>query len=58
MICFSCRSAGQENLKDNYVRSEVLHKECKGDCACQHKTGPGWVKREGSKVPLMQTQSP
>jgi len=45
MICLTCRSAGQENLKDNYNRSEVLHKECKVDCACQHKTGPGWVKR-------------
>ena len=58
MICLTCRSAGQENLKDNYNRSEVLHKECKGDCACQHKIGPGWVKRNGTKVPLMQTQSP
>jgi hypothetical protein len=58
MICLSCRSAGQENLEDSYKKAKALHKKCKGDCSCQHKTGPGWTKREGTKVPLMQIQSP
>jgi hypothetical protein len=59
MICVNCRTAGDENSLGEYKRATKFHKKCdfKG-CVCQHKTGPGYVKRDGSKVPLMQTQSP
>jgi hypothetical protein len=51
--------AGVQNSVAHYKRAAKYHDKCndKG-CVCQHKTGPGYVKREGSKVPLMQTQSP
>jgi hypothetical protein len=59
MICNNCMDAGVENSVAHYKRAAKYHEKCndKG-CVCQHKTGPGYVKREGSKVPLMQTQSP
>ena len=59
MICENCRTAGDENSVAQYKRAAKFHNKCndKG-CVCQHKTGPGYVKRAGSKVPLMQTQSP
>jgi hypothetical protein len=59
MICSNCMDAGVENSVAHYKRASKYHDKCndKG-CVCQHKTGPGYVKREGSKVPLMQTQSP
>ena len=59
MICQNCLDGGAENLIGQYKRAAKFHKKCdfKG-CVCQHKTGPGYVKRDGSKVPLMQTQSP
>ena len=58
MICTSCRTAGEENVVSP-KRAAKFHSKCdtKG-CVCQHKTGPGFVKRADSKVPLMQTQSP
>ena len=59
MICESCRTAGDQNSVAQYKRAAKFHNKCndKG-CVCQHKTGPGYVKRDGIKVPLMQTQSP
>jgi hypothetical protein len=59
MICNNCMDAGVENSVAHYKRAAKYHDKCndKG-CVCQHKTGPGYVKRENSKVPLMQTQSP
>jgi hypothetical protein len=59
MICNNCMDAGVENSVAHYKRASKYHDKCndKG-CVCQHKTGPGYVKRAGSKVPLMQTQSP
>jgi len=59
MICQNCRTAGDENSVAQYKRATKFHNKCddKG-CVCQHKTGPGYVKRAGTKVPLMQTQSP
>ena len=59
MICQNCRTAGDENTVAEYRRAAKFHSKCddKG-CVCQHKTGPGYVKRAGTKVPLMQTQSP
>lgn len=56
MICVHCIIAGEMN-KSYSSDAEKLHKLCEG-CVCQHKTGPGWVVTKGSKVPLMQTQSP
>lgn len=59
MICLYCTKAGEENAANHFKRSAHWHDKCdiKG-CVCQHKTGAGLVKRENSKVPLMQTQSP
>ena len=59
MICQNCHKAGEENTLTHYKRSAQWHDKCddKG-CVCQHKTGPGYVKRADTKVPLMQTQSP
>jgi hypothetical protein len=59
MICQNCKTAGDENTLTEYKRAAKFHKKCddKG-CVCQHKTGPGYVKRDGTKVPLMQLQSP
>lgn len=57
MICLYCTRAGEENKANHLKRAAHWHEKCEG-CVCQHKTGPEYVKREGSKVPLMQTQSP
>jgi hypothetical protein len=59
MICQNCLKGGEENTLAHYKRSAQWHDKCddKG-CVCHHKTGPGYVKRDGTKVPLMQTQSP
>jgi hypothetical protein len=58
MICEFCVEAGALNLRGIVFKARDNHEQCKGDCPCQHKTGPGWVKRDGTPVPLMQTQSP
>ena len=59
MICSNCMKAGEENTLSHYKRASNWHDKCdyKGR-VCQHKTGPGYVRRADSKVPLMQTQSP
>ena len=59
MICTHCLKAGEENSVNHFKRAAHWHDKCdyKG-CVCQHKTGAGFVKREDTKVPLMQTQSP
>lgn len=59
MICSYCIRAGEENSVGHLKRAAHWHDKCdiKG-CVCQHKTGPGYVRRAGTKVPLMQTQSP
>ncbi len=58
MICNECTVAGDFNLNRKYALAESFHNNCKGDCACQHKTGPGWYVKAGAKPTLMQTQSP
>jgi len=45
-------------VKRRNASVEELHGYCKGDCGCQHKTGPGWFVSRNAKAPLMQTQSP
>ena len=59
MICQNCLRGGAENRLSHLKRAEHWHTKCdyKG-CVCQHKTGPGHAKLPGTKVPLMQTQSP
>lgn len=57
MICDPCTEGGEYNRLNQIKLSEAHHEQCEG-CVCQHKTGPGWVLRKGSKAPLMQTQSP
>jgi len=58
MMCADCKVAGKFNLLGQYDKAEEMHGYCKGDCVCQHKTGPGWVVRKGQSPTLMQTQSP
>ena len=58
MMCSDCKVAGNFNSLGQYDKAEEMHGYCEGDCVCQHKTGPGYVKRDGTKVPLMQTLSP
>ena len=59
MICQSCHKGGEENTVGHLKRATAWHDKCnRTGCVCQHKTGPGYVKRAGTKVPLMQTQSP
>lgn len=58
MICEDCMAAGGFNSATEYKKAENFHDKCKGDCACQHKTGPGWYVKAGAKPTLMQTQSP
>ena len=59
MICQNCLKGGEENTLAHYKRATNWHDKCdfKG-CVCQHKIGPGYVRRADTKVPLMQTQSP
>lgn len=58
MICLPCQKAAYQNSLHNLDKAQKLHTECKGDCGCQHRTGPGWYARAGEKVPAMRTQSP
>ncbi len=58
MICADCQVGGDFNAKGNYDKAEELHGYCKGNCGCQHKTGPGWYVKANAKAPLMQVQSP
>ena len=59
MICQNCLKGGAENRDSHFKRATAWHKKCdfKG-CVCQHKTGPGLVKRANESTPLMQLQSP
>jgi hypothetical protein len=58
MICDNCKWGGHNNTLGNTGLAKEMHENCKGDCGCQHKTGPGWFVRRGVKPPTMQTQSP
>lgn len=57
MICLPCSKAGDEHSVKHFKRAAHWHEKCEG-CECQHKTGQDYVRRPGSKAPLMQTQSP
>ena len=58
MICNPCTAGGVANSAGSYDSATLLHNQCKGDCTCLHKTGRGFVKHPGEKVPPMRTQSP
>jgi len=51
-------TAGSFNTATEYKKAENFHDKCKGDCTCQHKTGPGWYVKQGEKAPLIRVQSP
>lgn len=57
MICNICLAAGTANKTGDTGTAIVLHQQCKGDCACQHKVGPGHIRVKKEKDPLTQTQS-
>jgi hypothetical protein len=59
MICQDCLRAGIINSQAKYEDAAEDHAKCsdKG-CVCQHKTGHGLIVTKGSRVPLMQIQSP
>ncbi len=58
MICTPCSTAGAYNTLGKYGLAKASHDECKGDCGCLHKTGPGWFIKLGEKPKAVQTQSP
>lgn len=58
MICDDCKIGGDFNAKAKYALAEASHKNCKGDCTCLHKNGPGWYVKAGEKAKPMQVQSP
>jgi len=58
MICYYCLRGGEENTLGHYKRAANCHLKCEGDCPCQHKTGPGHIRRAGEKIEIVQTQSP
>lgn len=60
MICLNCRKAGEENSLGHLKRATHWHDKCEyeGGCGCQHRVGLGLFVTKGSKVPLMQIQSP
>lgn len=58
MICDPCAWGGFNNSIGKIDMAEEMHKNCKGDCGCHHKTGPGWYVKANEKAPLIQVQSP
>lgn len=57
MICNICLAAGTANKTGDTGTAIVLHQQCKGDCACQHKVGPGHIRVKKEKDLSTQTQS-
>ena len=58
MICNYCVSGGELNKANQFKRAANMHNKCKGDCCCQHKTGPGSGKRALEYAEPMRTQYP
>lgn len=58
MICESCKQGGIENLELHFKMAEEYHSNCKGDCGCQHQTGPGSGSLGKSMAEPMRTQFP
>lgn len=45
MICEVCVEAGKLNTIGLTGQAYRRHRDCEGDCCCQHKIGEGWVVR-------------
>lgn len=58
MICHYCTSGGELNKLNQFKRAKNMHNKCKGDCNCQHKTGPEYGKRAKEFAEPMRTQYP
>jgi len=58
MICNYCLSGGELNKLNQLKRATNMHKKCKGDCCCQHKTGPATADRAKATLEPMRTQYP
>ena len=57
-MCADCKVAGEFNLRGQYDKAEEMHGYCKGDCACQHKTGPEAGSLAFVMAEPMRTQFP
>ena len=58
MICDYCKKGGTENTKRHFKLASNYHRKCKGDCGCQHKTGPGVGSLAMAMAEPMRTQYP
>lgn len=58
MICELCKSGGELNKIGQFKRANNMHKKCKGDCGCQHKTGPGTGSKDKVLMEPLRTQYP
>jgi hypothetical protein len=58
MICEHCKKGGEENTKRHFKLAYKHHCKCKGDCGCQHQTGPGVGSLAKEMAEPMRTQFP
>jgi hypothetical protein len=58
MICQICKSGGELNRIGQFKRATNMHKKCKGDCGCQHQTGPGTGSQAKVLAEPLRTQYP
>ena len=58
MICDHCKKGGTENTKRHFKQADNYHRKCKGDCGCQHQTGPGVGSLAKEMAEPMRTQFP
>lgn len=58
MICELCKSGGELNRIGQFKRAANMHKKCKEDCGCQHKTGPGTGSNDKVLAEPLRTQFP
>jgi hypothetical protein len=58
VICNHCIKGGSENVKRHFKVADRYHSKCKGDCGCQHKTGPEVGSLAFALAEPMRTQYP
>ena len=58
MICEVCKTGGELNRIGQFKRATTMHKKCKEDCGCQHKTGPEVGSLAFAMAEPMRTQYP
>jgi hypothetical protein len=46
MICNPCKEAGLAHAEGNTLLADELHRECTGNCDCQHQTDMDYINRE------------